>query len=141
MDVEYIKMCREAVEIQEAWKVKSGDNAWDDLGHDLYVISTLEEAFGLISFIHWLPRQEDLQEIAFEFLAEKEIREDFELFGYSIEEFFELFGYEHLFDEFGLWWDETVTARTFNEIWLCFVMETCYSKRWNADKETWEMIG
>ena len=46
----YIKMCEEAVEIQDFWEQKEGSwvKWWDDMGND-YVV--------------WLPTQEQLQEM------------------------------------------------------------------------------
>lgn len=73
----------------------------------------------------WLPRQEDLQEI----LIQKYKWSTYDLYIY-FERFLDLY-YEH----FGR---EEVNKLDFNQLWLCFIMETIFSKTWNG--QTWEVI-
>lgn len=138
----YIRMCREAIELQEQWQPKEADLIiWDYDGNfvqDILRMAKASKSDLNALDVFWLPRQEDLQEIAFNQIAQNQIEGDCEIGHYFIEDFREVFGYEYLFDEFGYWWDGTVKFKTFNEIWLGFVMHYVFDKTWNG--ESWEQI-
>lgn len=134
MDEEYIKMCREATEIQEQWKPKSGD-----MFHFKAVINPFKPCMfrsdvnnSIVSYSEnnqldkiWLPRQEDLQEI---YMAPYKG-------GLHVSTMVNSF-YRWFWDEYNNKVKSCLEQYDWNEIWLCFVMETCYSKRWTG--ETWE---
>lgn len=143
MDETFIKMCKEATEIQEGWEPRPADKVvlvrLDDNPYDLkgsYHLDHLDKDAKDWSNedlhnegIYWLPRQEDLQKIYKEL---KELSFDccykqfkrWDAFRYQQEEF-EHGQYSFNIFETGDW----------NVLWLCFVMETCYNKQWNG--KTW----
>ena len=129
MDETFIKMCKEATEIQEGWEPRPADKVvlvrLDDNPYDLkgsYHLDHLDKDAKDWSNedlhnegIYWLPRQEDLQKIV---LTKK------------------WHDVDRLLDEFMCGWN--MPTGQFNDLttlWLCFVMETCYNKQWNG--KTW----
>ena len=146
IDSVYIKMSQTAQEIQEAWKPKPGD-----LITHKYNLSTLisgvqpltkeiYESHDLSDF-DWIPRQEDLQEIAKKQLNIQISMQLFERFmkwlfiftstkmDYPTCEIKNEFRYSYR--------DGTNSYRSITEAWLCFVMETCFNKKWDTVKEVW----
>jgi hypothetical protein len=158
MDVEYIKMCRSAEEIQEQWEPKSGDiiirthsifgeeidkQIWDDMGSiDLLIRpSTVGDGWWtgtnkdgdsiclkgdeLYKRIYqWLPRQEDLQAIALNHESMK---------GFS--SWWIMVHFMDFYEKSSLSVKLDLTS-----VWLAFVMETCYGKRWNSEKKCWVKV-
>ena len=132
IDEMYITMCREAVEIQEGWEPKLGDLSWDYFIFPKGQLRVLEEYEDSLNAKRhednfWLPRQEDLQEIYAE-------NHSFTTWG-IIEEFYKFFKSKCAVCNVS---NRLNANENLNVVWLCFVMETCYGKRWNG--ETWEAI-
>lgn len=133
MNIEYIKMCREAYPylkgfIKEntfdavwcnGWNIfcqpfGSGTNYTDfDLGIEPPMKDI--ERFRIL-------RQEDLQNI---YKKIKSVAYDGDIL--------------YVFND---WVKEEITRRdlSFTEMWLCFVMELCFNKQWNSEKEEWEDV-
>ena len=130
MDETFIWMCKEATEIQDIWKPKIGD---------LYLMfepDTLEPLKECINFdilfvyqmmheskVWWLPRQEDLQNIIKRFQnidTELDLLKGICKWSKSPMEWINFLDFD------------------LNQLWLVFVMETCYNKQWNG--ESWENI-
>lgn len=139
MDETYIQMAKEAVEIQEQWNVNIADKCVLTESTGKFEVSTVNTVSTQRYLrvkknprVAWLPRQEDLQKIYKEL---KELSFDccykqfkrWDAFRYQQEEF-EHGQYSFNIFETGSW----------EVLWLCFVMETCYNKRWNGN--TWEVI-
>ena len=131
MDEIYIKMCVAAQDdLRRNWTPKVNDRVltrWNSdknkLEIDYYSKDFVTKKASVL--LHhrtdvWLPRQEDLQQIWLDKINEN---------------------IWFLFRDFGDYiqpcWENSANE-SFNTIWLCFVMETCYNKRWNG--ETWEML-
>ena len=127
MDETYIKMCREAKEIQELWEPKEGDNVlspvyvgmdkegvWhDDWLHDILDMEQAQRPNEIKKTCYFIPRQEDLQEIVKKVenkVSTEEILEDFFLFVDSPDTYF------------------SYTA-SIAQLWLEHVMETCFGKQ------------
>ena len=123
--LKYIKMCKKAVEIQEAhvpmaWDYYYGGKydygVWHQDDPTILVASdycTDSGLYGLgmeeyeregYTLICWLPRQDQLQEIA----------------GYRMGNVAELYNLD-----------------TYEQAWLDFVMRLKYNKKWNDEKEDW----
>lgn len=124
MDETYIKMCKEAKEIQELWKPKKGDKALLDSGF----IDYIDELWDKKGFT-WLPRQEDLQEIFQEAHGN----------GIHVSTVVNLF-YMWFWDEYNNKQKDCCEQYDWNVLWLCFVMERLYGKYWNSKTESWEVI-
>ncbi len=128
MDETFIKMCKEATEIQERWEPKKGDMIYYVKKKLIEPVTMadkeLKNRFGYhykqMGF--WLPRQEDLQEIYYketQFPSFEGLLEDFNLFIESPDTIIQ-------------------SHHNFNTIWLEFVMYQIYGKEWNGT--TWEAI-
>ena len=132
----FVKMCREAVELQELWKPKSGD-----LYHYHGVINPLRPLMvktdvhgGVMDWdrgeffknCFWLPRQEDLQEL---FRHKNGNPDEYWILKSFLVWFSHLTGYPTACP------DREVSI---TQLWLQYVMETVYQKRWNG--ESWEEI-
>jgi hypothetical protein len=159
IDETYIEMCRKAEEIQELWKPKSGDmiiithsifgeeidgQIWDNMdsieilvrevrSDNSWWTGTNKEGGSICikgdelytKTCKWLPRQEDLQEIVVnnsEGITASEYKEPGRLLYY-------FYSYQKRI-RFNV--NVGITIR-----WLCFVMETCYGKRWDSEKHEW----
>lgn len=136
-------MCREAVEIQEGWEPKSGDKIINQFGNEDIItfinghphhwrIGTVETTKRRMlpqetnqNDLIYLPRQEDLQRI---FRENTCINSPGDIL-FDFLQWFYLY-YENK--------DIILDSFSITTIWLCFVMETVYGKRWNG--ETWEAI-
>jgi len=146
VDETFIKMCKEAVEIQEEWEPKPADkivlfklegNPYGIKGNchcDYLDMDAKEWEPKQLNEerIYWLPRQEDLQatykqikELSFD-CCYKQFKK-WDAFMYRFVEF------EHTFSAFNMF-----ETGSWNVLWLCFVMEKCYNKTWNGS--TWEAI-
>lgn len=150
MDETYVKMCKEAGEIQELWKPKEGDPFECTIRDKV----SLKIHDGIYNYTHqiWLPRQEDLQEI---YKSIKDVYIDCEIFeefmhwmfnftcrnvDYPNGELPPLFGYSY---RPGVGNEAEALPKsisTLNELWLEFVMETVFNKAWNCLTESWEVI-
>ena len=139
----YIKMCEEAKEIQEGWKIKEGDtiarvwwnrvwyrevigfasltfgDTWCRVVPSTYEfpVNNLQPAEGYKDFI-WLPRQDQLQEMIFPGVPAFLIQ-----------------------NTFTKWCQENYQYAqeflTMEQLWLAFVMWKKYGKVWNEEKEEW----
>ena len=148
MNKNYIKMCIQADEIQELWEPKPGDlfyeeyseknkqfskEHWldaDDHNGSFYHVS---DSLDFINGSHsryskqlkekcvYCPSQEDLQEIAFREIG---LTTDL-ILGMLIDYYNE----EYMGD-----------GNDLTSLWLCFVMEKCFKKRWDSEKEEWTFI-
>jgi len=146
----YIKMCEEAKEIQEGWKIKEGDtiarvwwnrvwyrevigfasltfgDTWCRVVPSTYEfpVNNLQPAEGYKDFI-WLPRQDQLQEMVKD--DTKPLRAQ----------------YIYLLGDFVAWWKNEISEKyaikflTFEQMWLAFVMWKKYGKIWDEEKEEW----
>lgn len=144
----YIRMCREATEIQEEWEPKEGDYVtyWQEFAnkrvpsafeylqkdYDGVIIDDLGHPIENCGNVVWLPRQEDLQKI---YKEQKELSFDC---CYVQFKRWDAFRYQHERFEHGLPYFEIFETGDWNILWLCFVMETCFQKEWNGT--TWEAI-
>lgn len=126
IDRVYIKMSQALPrEIKDLWEPKVGDLVYNELTKEVEVITDITYAFQLINHLTYLRRQEDLQEIA----------ENKDKLLPSLQELKKYFK-KLSFTEMGIkipmkwvdWW---------NVLWLCFVMKTCYQKKWDNNKEEW----
>lgn len=155
MDKEYIKMCRAATELQDVWEPKSGDRIqrthtvfgyeldrqiWDsmesvdilisetsnnfywrgcNLGSGKSVILTRDEMYKTTCV--WLPWQEDIQK-----LYKKRCKVAYDGDVYLL---------------FNDWVKKSLKHcdLSFNEMWLCFYMETCHNERWDNEKGVWKV--
>ena len=143
MDETFINMCREAVEIQEQWPWMKSDYPDGSLYAKEYpsgITVSFTDEYGEevgepSGTFWWLPRQEDLQQIHMK-------HADFPIECASFERFMHwLFIFEcpdypmgfnyHYAPKDGL----NTSIMSLNELWLLFVMETCYHKTWNG--KTW----
>lgn len=151
MDETFIKMCKEATEIQERWKPTLYDLfGWiggDGNCHFVKVTPTVLNNFRRdedLDGYFWVPRQEDLQEIYLNSDAQF-------VYAYS-NSINKHKTYLGILGDLTNWLDyhlrcgvpetkmknyEFMTTN-FEIMWLCFVMETVYNKRWNGS--TWEVI-
>ena len=147
MDPNYIKMVRSAVEIQGGWWPKDGDmflfedkdteESFIDYcpAYTSQKVETEEDKFHLNFYKEnciYLPRQEDLQKI---YKEKKELSFDC---CYVQFKRWDAFRYQHERFEHGLPYFEIFETGDWNVLWLCFVMETCYHKKWNMETQTWE---
>ncbi|MCK5608026.1 hypothetical protein KAR91_39465 [Candidatus Pacearchaeota archaeon] len=138
----YVKMCREAKEIQEKWKVDEGDWCidkskipkkdyhvrWDEYG--VGVIDADQETnsnkcrISWRKWVLWLPRQDQLQEILLESINKNREPED---------------EADHItiLDNISEWVFSKPypTYQSMEQLWLAFVMKKKHQKTWNG--ETW----
>ncbi len=131
--MEYVKMCRVAEEIQLGWEPKSGD-----LYHYNCAINPLrplvvspdvhgfrmEWSDEFFKNCFWVPRQEDLQEL---FRHKNGNPDEYWILKSFMVWFSHLTGYPTACP------DREVSI---TQLWLQYVMETVYQKRWNG--ESWE---
>ena len=112
---EFILMCEKAVEIQEGWIPSYHDVIFNGtVGH--YKMSRK-------SLSVFLPRQDQLQEMWLECVAEKS-----KLLNHILLDLFELWRC----DENGSLRDYPSRFVSMEQLWLAFVMEKLYSKRWSG---------
>lgn len=132
MDETFIKMCKEATEIQEQKELimDSGDLVINKSNHPhpSFVFCVNETVELDPDKFDWLPRQEDLQKIHMKF-AEFPVQFRFECPDDPM-------GFNYYYRTENKTINPSITD--LNTLWLCFVMETCYNKRWNGN--TWEVI-
>jgi hypothetical protein len=135
MDI-YIKMCKAATEIQEAWEPNPKDlyiDAFDDEKKKLVYNTTKEKIMGWNGII-WLPRIEDLMEMVLpehmaELVPHTTISTTFDFNRImSLEKWL---GRSHE----GPYKHNILTFNA-NELWLCFVMDILFNKSWSG--MTWE---
>lgn len=138
MDKEYIEMCRSAEEIQEQWEPKSGDRIthWQEFAKKrvpapIEILQkgkydSLKDSTGYLRVSTnavWLPRQEDLIKI------------------YNDSDAVDLV---IIFSEWvmkgGFIASEYKQFKDMTTLWLCFVMETCYGRRWDTETKKWVKI-
>ena len=153
MDETYIKMCKEAGEIQELWKPSDGDKIYTEYsekdrkfaqehwksnkkGFSSYVTNFefLNNPNGtyepyLKENNIWILRQEDLQEIFQEAHGN----------GIHVSTVVNSF-YRWFWDEYNNKQKDCCEQYDWNVLWLCFVMERLYGKYWNSKTESWEVI-
>lgn len=126
----YIKMCKNAEEIQSAWVYKSGD-----YGH-FYKHVVLLHTVGIEKYKYvWIPRQDQLQDIL----------SDTATVGYLIN------GLDAFYDPESqcgysdppcrscrnLGERRRATYDTMEEFWIGFVMYERFGKEWDAEKSEW----
>ena len=114
--VEYIEMCRKAIEVQKVWKPCFGDFVFADgskIVTQVAVDTELIEFIILDSHI-WLPRQDQLQDI---------LRLHFDCTHENLRDAFEVFTNNKPM-EWEIWTNE--------ELWLAFVMWIKFQKKWNG---------
>jgi len=119
---EYILMCEKAVEMQKTWEPQEGDYAYS-MRSGAYLlfdsVIALGDALGRFQLDHiWLPRQDQLQEMA-------------HWGGRSVGELLWIFArWQDERGEDGLYAHQFTS---FEQLWLAFVMDTIYNKTWNGD--------
>jgi len=127
-----IKMCEKAVKIQEAWEPKEGDYAYSQRG-GVYVLFTqvilIGDALGRFKFDHtWLPRQDQLQEMAWKDIVEKD-----PLRGICVPrqkpEILILKFKQYVFGD-----GSYLQLETLEQLWLAFVMQEKFNKTWNGEE-------
>ena len=118
----YIRMCNKAVEIQDNWKPRHGDNLanyqseWLDIDDNTKIREVSFKSHVMLGVDNvsitnrklcvWLPRQDQLQEMAGKFP-------------------------EYVVD----WYQFTLEnghLESMEQLWLCFVMSQKFSKQWNG---------
>jgi hypothetical protein len=131
MDNEYILMCKSATEIQKGWKPKGGNRFIDAWGHLRDCEYDIEKKSGSYLLTKqqgiFLPRQEDLQEIYLEPYKG----------GLHVSTMINTF-YHWFWEEYNNKIKSCLEQYNWNEMWLCFVMESLYNKRWNTETKEWE---
>lgn len=121
----YLEMCKKATEIQKEWKSKPGDIILLKSGFtDIVEVCCNEKEFT------WIPIQEDLQEIIFNFYGKDGMHPMIDI-GHVLAAF-------NRYHE-DLWLNKQIKYpwnqfNTLNELWLSFVMGTVFGKVWNKDK-------
>jgi len=111
----YIKMCREAREIQESWECEIGD--WY-INRTICVVCDHDPTDDSI----WLPRQDQLQEM----VGVKKLTWGWIPFlRFCVTGDWTINKYSLLFE-------------SMEQLWLAFVMKEKYNKTWNG--ETWNAI-
>lgn len=118
---EFIKMCEKATELQEAWKPQSGDFVHSNVKQEIRVLYFSKhhgdppEHYIDTHFTHWLPRQDQLQEM-------------FEPRPHPIKEMSLLTA-----------WLESVESNyyrqfhTHEQCWLSYCMYVKHNKTWNGE--------
>ncbi len=138
MDEMYIKMAKEAVEIQDQWEINLHDKLVliESTGnHEVSRVGISTRRYLRLKKnprVFWLPIQEDLQKI---YKENKELSFDC---CYVQFKRWDAFRYQHEEFTHGLPYFEIFETGDWNILWLCFVMETCYQKQWNTATQTWE---
>lgn len=135
---EYVKMCREAKEIQVGWQSRTGDFIYDyrakapGIGVYCSELQEYEVNYGYrydTEFVFWLPRQDQLQEMLEPYKNHESPLQFINQFNDFVEPF--------LIQQEGSWknatWDFSI-----EQIWLAFVMKEKFNKAWN--NETWEEV-
>ena len=113
-----IEMCKKAKELQNSWERKHGDYYYDtsvggvNLYHSTYFIYPHKNKD------IWLPTQDQLQEIAFEYLSKK-----------TISSYYTIFSLIFDFSEFA---KQTYGFDSMDQLWLIFVMKEKFGKIWNG---------
>lgn len=123
----YVKMCREAKEIQEMWEPQVGD--WIKFYDEIMFLIRKSEIDGYRQVSIWLPRQDQLLEIwrkHDEILKQmKELTPiDMHYTFSSIVDFLE----KHFWSQRYVSFEQTI---------LAFVMYDLYGKIWDEQKEEW----
>lgn len=136
MDETYIKMCKEAEEIQRVMDGLNKDELdflWSD-GYHVYIkfddidccLERLKPPISENLSEFKIARQEDLQEI---YMTQIECSSGSALFDF-LEWFYLYYENENKIED-----NFSITT-----MWLCFVMERLYGKKWNHLTESWEAI-
>ena len=152
MNENYMKMCREAVEIQESWEPKPGDYFYSEysdedkkwvkenwthrkdpngmLAHVSDSLDFMDSNNGMATRgykekCEWLPRQEDLQD-----LCANEVTRGAEGLIRKIASFTEQ---NHVIPMFSR--SEQITAQ-----WLRYAMQLLFNKKWDSIEEKWVPI-
>ncbi|KYC53810.1 MAG: hypothetical protein AMQ22_00009 [Candidatus Methanofastidiosum methylothiophilum] len=126
IDEMFIKMVCAATEIQDMWKPKEGDlHVYGDeervIGLTKVGAVTVLNLEGLKDNLTWCPRIEDLIEMYL-----KHVKSHYVV---------------PLLAQLVNWADNPQRYHLdLNTMMILFVMETCYNKKWDTNKEKWEMI-
>jgi len=144
---EYIKMCQQAMEIQEAHEMVDGDYYYDgelDYPDDkrvYFIFDGTKATAGTLNIEQWerptddavwLPRQDQLQDM---------LMDDFKDYGHIVHSFVEYLcdttDYHGgiRFADVDIYGDFT----SFEQLWLAFLMDEKYSKYWNG--KDWVLEG
>jgi len=124
---EYIKMC-DCPEIQDEWKIKIGDNYWDDEEYQIVWHEGMEskeqikgriEAYKSDLEPKWLPRQDQIQEMIYENLARADA----------------------IVHDLNKWREENYDYQlqfiTMEQFQLAFYIHEKHSKIWSSKEEKW----
>ena len=123
---EYIKMC-DCEEIQKLWKEHHwGDFvAYSDESCAPHALTSVKNSYHFRDYYIWLPRQDQLQDIAINSARYRVninprwlLHIDYENFCYG------KFSINKSIDKF----------KSFEQLWLAFVMKEKYNKEWNGEK-------
>ena len=139
MDETYIKMCKEAKEIQRGMDGLNKDELnflWSE-GYHVYIkfddidccLKRLKTPISENLSEFKIPRQEDLQEIFQEAHGN----------GIHVSTVVNSF-YRWFWDEYNNKQKDCCEQYDWNVLWLCFVMDRLYGKRWNSKTGSWEVI-
>jgi len=123
----FILMCKQAEEIQEAWKVENGDWVFWRVTKSIKIITDHFDTKNLKDFI-WLPTQEQLQEIILPILKE------------GHKKFWDMKKINFWIIRLLLNFIDDDYYNSFNELWLAFVMYEKYHKIWSNAGERWVMV-
>lgn len=146
MDEQYVKMCKEAGEIQREMDGLNKDELnflWSD-GYHVYIkfddidccLKRLKTPVSENLSEFKIPRQEDLQEI----LCKQ--------FGHDgMHPMIEMGHISALFNKFidRLWKEKKITYpwnlfTSFDSLWLACVMDTMFGKEWDSKTESWKLV-
>lgn len=157
MDEQYVKMCKEAKEIQESWKPKPGDYVYNPYPsiHADSQIDILIKAFkegGEFKFKRILLKEDSSYLGVTTVETELPIKKRFKWLPTQkdLQEIYSIKNGEHdyrgsleaMLEDFFLFVDSPDTDIPFNgsmdKMWLEFVMDYWYGKEWNQETEKWE---
>jgi len=127
----YVKMCKQAVEIQQNWKPQFGDYCmvYGKGTPSILAIVTDGENF-IKEWGVWLPRQDQLQEMEQGETGDDQVENLAACI--SVLEGFNWY-LEENWDNFGYW----QPYRSMEQLWLVYLYAEKYSKVWDSEKQEW----
>jgi len=148
---EYITQCQKATEIQDKAEWVGGDYVYGYFwgGYDVVPLSCKEhnmDVFNKKKQITWLPTQDDLQQMYYDCYSMVDMDGNkISNWATTLYMFFNFISFRtgdikgdcvcggRIMDTFNL----NNKYNSMCQLWLAFVMENKYSKRWSTDKQDW----
>ena len=148
----YIRACMKAEEIQRLWVPIIGDLTDKGIVIDVYSNGYLRISYRrnalhhdttqnhLKEYLVWLPRQDQLQEIAFEHLKQKYPAYEG---GKIVKHNYNIFNLLNTLNNFIIGFERAIIrdnnydileTTSIEQLWLAFVMKKCYNKSWNGEE-------